>query len=227
MSRLLLVLGLAALLSAGAMAMTSRPAADVGAQLTAPTDAVDPTPAPSASPTPDPTPTASPPTITTRSARLGDSPAGQPDAAAPVRIAVPAIGVDAPVGPVGVEPDGLMTVPEDVREVGWYRHGPVPGRDGSAVLAGHVDSRTQGRGVFFELGRVDVGDEVRVTDVDGTATTWVVTGRQAIDKAELPVDEVFRRDGAPRLVLVTCGGDFDAGERSYRSNVVVTAEPRP
>jgi len=32
------------------------------------------------------------------------------------------------------------------------------------------------------------------------------------------------RTGAPRLVLVTCGGAWDPERRSYTENVVVTAE---
>ena len=33
----------------------------------------------------------------------------------------------------------------------------------------------------------------------------------------------FRRDGEPRLVLVTCGGEWDAQRQSYDDNVTVTA----
>ena len=40
-----------------------------------------------------------------------------------------------------------MDLPEDVDRVGWYRFGPAPGADGSAVLAGHVDDAEQGLGV--------------------------------------------------------------------------------
>ncbi len=51
-----------------------------------------------------------------------------------------------------------------------------------------------------------------------------MTGRRTYDKSSLPVDDLYRRDGEPRLLLITCGGDFDAEAGSYRSNVVVEAE---
>ena len=35
----------------------------------------------------------------------------------------------------------------------------------------------------------------------------------------------FRRDGPPRLTLLTCGGPFLEEYGSYRDNVVVVAEP--
>ena len=230
-----MVLGVAALIGAAALALASRPPVDVGEALARPGSAtVEPTARTSPAPPPSPPPTApgapSPdptaPAITTRSARLADT---APTALAPpTRLAAPAVGIDAPVVPVGVEPDGLMEVPTDVDEVGWYRHGPGPADDrGSVVLAGHVDSSSQGRGSFFALQDLAPGDEVAVTDADGATTTWVVTGRSTIDKEVVPLGDLFRRDGPARLVLVTCGGDFDADRRSYRSNVVVIAEPSP
>ena len=55
-----------------------------------------------------------------------------------------------------------QAVDRDVDEVGWYRYGPTPGDNGSAVLSAHVDSRSQGPGVFFRLGTLTPGDFVEV-----------------------------------------------------------------
>ena len=229
MSRLLLVIGVAALFGAVALVLGGRPPADVGEVLATP-DPVAPTiPTPRSTPSTTPSPAATapePPSVATRSARLVD--AAPADTVPPVRLSAPAAGIDAAIVPVGVDAAGQMEVPGDVDEVGWYRHGPgFDDTSGSIVLAGHVDSRTQGRGAFFTLQDLAPGDEVRLDAGDGATTTWVVTGRSTVEKEEIPLEELFRRDGPPRLVLVTCGGDFDADRRSYRSNVVVTAEPRP
>ena len=43
-------------------------------------------------------------------------------------------------------------------------------------------------------------------------------------KAALPTS-IYTRAGSPKLVLVTCGGPFDAKTGHYRDNVVVTAVP--
>jgi LPXTG-site transpeptidase (sortase) family protein len=138
----------------------------------------------------------------------------------------PGLDVDAAVVAVGVDGLGEMEVPGDVATVGWYRFGPGPGAGaGSAVLSGHVDDRVQGRGAFYRLSDLEPGDAVAVDLADGTAVDYRVTLVERIDKDELPVDRLFARDGAPRLTLVTCGGDFDRAARSYRENVVVTAEP--
>jgi LPXTG-site transpeptidase (sortase) family protein len=126
---------------------------------------------------------------------------------------------------VGVEPDGQMTIPADVDRVGWYRFGPTPGDDGSAVIAGHVDDREQGLGAMAPLREAAVGDEVVVTDAAGAAVRWRVVSREVIEKQELPLARLFARDGPPRLTLITCGGPFLAEFGSYRDNVVVVAEP--
>jgi sortase (surface protein transpeptidase) len=110
--------------------------------------------------------------------------------APPARITIPAIGVDAPVVPVALEPDGTMEIPEDVATIGWFEPGVRPGQSGSAVLSGHVDSRTQGRGAFFDLEDLDVGDEVTI-ETAGGPQRWQVTARQR-----------FAKDAAPHLGAV-------------------------
>ena len=118
-----------------------------------------------------------------------------------------------------------MTLPADVDRMGWYRFGPAPGDDGSAVIAGHVDDREQGLGAMAPLRDAAVGDEVVVSDAAGTSTRWRVVSRELIQKQVLPLDRLFTREGPARLTLITCGGPFLAEFGSYRDNVVVVAEP--
>jgi sortase (surface protein transpeptidase) len=181
-------------------------------------------------PSPDPAPTRSPApatapsdtaTFTTTTPRGAVS---RPPA--PEQLTIPVLGVEAPIVPVALEDDGSMEIPEDVAEVGWFSPGVRPGADaGSAVLAGHVDARTQGPGALFHLERLQPGDEVRVAGGSATEVRYEVVARQRYGKAELPIPELFRRDGPHRLVLITCGGAFDPATRSYEENVVVVATP--
>lgn len=147
---------------------------------------------------------------------------------APVQLDIPELGISAPVDAVGVESDGLMTLPEDVDRVGWYRFGPAPGAGtGSVVIAGHVDDAEQGLGALSPLEEAEVGDRVVVGDDAGGSTTWQVVARQEFDKEVVPLAELFDRAGPPRLVVITCGGQFLADIGSYQDNVVVVAEPLP
>jgi hypothetical protein len=144
----------------------------------------------------------------------------------PVRVELPALGVAAEVDQVGVADDGQMELPPDPDRVGWYRFGPGPGEDqGSAVLAAHVDSRRYGLGQFSRLRESSPGDRVVVVLTDGRSVEYEVVEIRSESKAVVQLDALFRREGAPSLVLVTCGGVYDADARSYEDNVVVTAVP--
>lgn len=224
-----LALGLALAIGAPTAWTLTRPSAAAGTPVAEVLDT--PAPAPSLAPTGDvppvpaddvpPEPRTPAPSIPTRDA----SPAAQVSAPAPVRLQIPALGVDSAVDPVGVAADGQMAIPEDVDRVGWYRFGPVPGEAGSAVVAGHVDDREQGLGVLSPLREAAVGTEVVLTDAAGATTRWRVVSRELITKQVLPLDQLFTRTGEPRLTLITCGGPFLPEFRSYRDNVVVVAEP--
>ena len=149
-----------------------------------------------------------------------------PAPAPPVEVDIAGIGVVAAIDAVGVSGDGSMVIPRDAHRVGWYRHGAAPGSaSGSAVIAGHVDSRRQGRGAMFELRNVQVGDPVRVRLADGTVLGYRIIARELLAKAALPLTELFSRAGPHRLTLITCGGDYDPATGGYQDNVVVTAVP--
>jgi hypothetical protein len=144
----------------------------------------------------------------------------------PATVRVPALDVTAPVQVIGVGPAGALIVPHSPMDVGWYQGGSVPGEPGVALLTSHVDTRTEGRGVFAGLVRLDAGDTVTIVAADGTEQRWTVTARTQHRKDALPA-ELFARSGAPVLALVTCGGPFDRDARSYRDNIVVWAAPSP
>ena len=144
----------------------------------------------------------------------------------PVRIQVPSVEIDIPVGPVGVEATGLMEIPFDIRTAGWYRYGPTPGSaTGSTVITAHVDSFEQGLGPFAYLKELTAGAEIVVTTADGVDHRYVVESVQNVEKTQLPLGQVFDRAGAPRLVLITCGGQFDEKVLNYSDNIIVIANP--
>jgi hypothetical protein len=143
-------------------------------------------------------------------------------AAAPVRLEVPAAGVDTALAPIDLDAAGALVPPSDDALAGWYRQGPAPGEAGPAVLTGHVDS-TAGPAVFFRLREVAVGDAVTVTRADGTTVGFTVTRVARYAKGEFPTAEVYGPTPGAELRLITCGGAFDRAARSYLDNVVVYA----
>ena len=144
-------------------------------------------------------------------------------AVAPTAVRLNGVQLSAPIVPVGIDDDDTITVPAPDL-AGWYRHGSLPGTEGSSTLVAHVDY--DGRpAAFFDLHDVRVGDEVEVQMSDGSVERFVVTRSTYYDKDDLPVGELFDNTGPARLQLITCGGDFDEELRRYHGNVVVTAIP--
>jgi sortase (surface protein transpeptidase) len=140
----------------------------------------------------------------------------------PLRVTIPAIGVDARLVPVGLKPDGSMRTPA-FGLAAWYQPGPLPGEPGPAVLVAHVDSKANGPDVFYRLRELAPGDQITVHYRDAT-TTFAVTGKEQAAKTALPTERIWTGTTTPVLRLITCGGAFDRSARSYLDNVIVYAD---
>lgn len=139
---------------------------------------------------------------------------------APTHLRIPAIGVATDLIGLGLNDDNTVEVPEDPDRAGWFDLGPTPGRPGSAVILGHVDS-TVGPAVFYRLRHLRAGDEVEVRLADGTTALFAVTQVVTYPNERFPARKVYA--GSPRrptLKLVTCGGRYDVEAGGYQSNVV-------
>ena len=146
------------------------------------------------------------------------------EVALPVRLRIPAAGVDTPLQRLGRSPDRTIQVPDGFGTAGWFAEGPRPGQAGPAVILGHVDSAT-GPAVFSRLSALVPGSEVLVDRADGSTVMFRVTALQRVPKAGFPTELVYGPSLVPSLRLVTCGGSFDHATRSYRDNVIAYAEP--
>lgn len=145
-----------------------------------------------------------------------------PQAARPAWLSVPAIGIRTSLVDLGLNKDGTLQVPASTAVAGWFTGSPRPGMAGSAVIAGHVDSRT-GPGIFFWLRRLRPGDRVYVGRADGTMAVFTVTAVRMYAKDQFPTAAVYGPVPDAELRLITCGGIFDRSLGSYLSNVVVFA----
>jgi hypothetical protein len=56
--------------------------------------------------------------------------------------------------------------------------------------------------------------------------TYRISALRRVPKARLTAGtDAFAQDGPARLVLVTCGGHYDATRHTYEDNLLVTATP--
>ncbi|WP_230420773.1 sortase domain-containing protein [Actinomadura soli] len=102
----------------------------------------------------------------------------------------------------------------------WYNGGAAPGERGPAAFYGHVDTRASGPAVFYDLGRLKPGAQVRVLRQDGRTAIFQITSIEQVPKSRFPTERVYGRTNAPTIRVMTCGGEFDPVKRSYKDNVI-------
>lgn len=154
----------------------------------------------------------------------GPSPSVPDTPVEPTRLRLPDQDVEAPVVAVGVEPNGELIVPDDPKVLGWWRDGVRPGSTrGTVVIDGHVDARGFGAGVLYHLSELKPGATVDLATTAG-GQRYVVRAVLSYPKGELP-KEIFDTTGLPRLVLISCGGEFNFQTHQYADNVVAYAVP--
>lgn len=142
----------------------------------------------------------------------------------PVRLRIAAIGVDAPMAPVGLDAAGeLRTPPRDKPDLaGWYGDGTTPGSVGTAIVAGHVDTPTGDPGVFYHLGALTKGATIEISRTDRKTAVFTVRALELYERKNFPSEKVYGSSGRPELRLITCGGDYTK-DTGYLSNIVVYA----
>lgn len=122
--------------------------------------------------------------------------------------------------------DGLLQVPAKAQNVGWWDGGAEAGDPyGSVVLAGHVDTKTEGLGYFARLRDVRPGEVVVLRGSGHTASYRVVSVAAVRKDALATTSGAFSQTVDHRLVLITCTGAYDASRGGYQDNLVVIAEP--
>jgi LPXTG-site transpeptidase (sortase) family protein len=166
------------------------------------------------------------------SAPSGPVPSARVGAAAPstrvrfVPTSVVLSGGDSAVVEPAATVDGELKVPENVSHVGWWDGSAEAGDPfGTTVIAGHVDSATEGLGFFSRLLQVTKGQIITVKHGKHVAHYRVTSVRTVKKQALATSSSAFDQVGDHRLVLITCGGGYRADRGGYDSNVVVTAAP--
>jgi len=143
--------------------------------------------------------------------------------AKPLRLIVPEIGLRAPILPIEIAPDGVLTPPSDVHDVGWWQRSAKPGAtSGQTLITGHTVH--SGGGVMNRLGELRPGSLIRIQTPRGTLD-YEATKVFVYTKAEVAAhkQQLFSQKRAHvRLVLVTCTGWTG---RDYTSNIIVYADP--
>jgi len=143
----------------------------------------------------------------------------------PVRLKIPGIDVDAVIEHVGLTPDGSMDTTKGPDGVTWFKLGPRPGENGSAVIAGHYGTWKNGKGsVFDNLYKLRKGDKLYIEDDKGAIISFVVRESRKYNPSADASDVFGSNDGKSHLNLITCEGIWNKVSKTYSNRLVVFAD---
>ena len=192
-----------------------------------------PTPAPSMTSVPVPTlpptviPTEEPPVLVPEIAPPTPVPVLSEAAlpSQPVRLVIPAIGLDSQPVAVGLDEKGVPIVPK--HDVAWYNLSSVPGQNSNVVFWGHVlrwKDAPEITAPFARVHELQPGAAIIVFTADGQERHYQVT-----QQIQARPEEVEYIDPTPgeRVTLVSCIGDkvMVDGELTKEFRLVTVAEP--
>jgi hypothetical protein len=155
---------------------------------------------------------------TTPSTATPTVPSGQPSSrqllarSAPVRLTIPAIGVDGGLEHLGLSADKkTMRLPSHPGTAGWFEDGPSPGEVGPTIIVGYIATQ-RGPGVFHRLAHLTAGANIAVRRADAIEVTYRVDQIASYPPNKLPSAKVYGRTKQPALRLITCGGMLRPGQ---------------
>jgi len=139
--------------------------------------------------------------------------------APPAQLLIPALDVHRAVEAVGTNRFGVMNLPANGWNAGWYKAGPIPGAPGDAVIEGHAGYPDQPM-MFGKLATLRQGDQVVVVLSDGSKRMFLVESMSTVAAGVAPpgLGEPY---GPPRLTLITCTGHFDDQNHFYSRRLMV------
>lgn len=141
--------------------------------------------------------------------------------APPAQLLIPALNVHRAVETVGADRSGVMNLPVNAWNAGWYKGGPIPGAPGDAVIEGHAGYPDQPM-IFGKLVQLHVRDQIIVVLSDGSRRLFLVDSMATVPVGSAPAG-MAEPYGPPRLTLITCTGHFDQNSYSYSSRLVLEA----
>lgn len=148
----------------------------------------------------------------------------------PRYMSIPAINVqNARIQELGtVNKDGVenqLDDPINIHDVGWYHGSAKPGAgQGAGLYDGH-NTGDQERGVFWDLPRVKIGDEIIIERGDGKVLTYHVVETSAPYLEDVDMDKMIQPadPDVEGLNIISCTGVWNKTKATFSHRLLVRA----
>lgn len=143
----------------------------------------------------------------------------------PVAFRAPSIKINAYIGSVGLDKNGVLNVPRNIYTVGYYGgSSKLTDTAGAILLLGHVTGPYH-NGIFFNLKDIQIGQIVEVQGGGGLVKKFKVVEKiqQPADKLDMTKAITSAHTSKLGLNIITCGGKLDKSQTSYLDRILVRA----
>lgn len=141
----------------------------------------------------------------------------------PKYISIPAIGIsNTRIIRLGILSNGQIATPDNIYDTGWYDASAKPGQNGAMFIYGHVSSWTA-NGIFYNLKKLQPGDDITITRGDNQTFTYQVVTTKIYPYMSVDMNAVLApiNPTKPGLNLMTCTGQVIAGTSEFNERLVV------
>ena len=125
---------------------------------------------------------------------------------------------------ITLEEGGVLGVPANFENAGWYERSAKPGEIGNVVLAGHYDNSSGNPAAFWELKNLKVNDKVSILDEVGNEFNYLVTESFFVEINDPSRTDYLKHTDEAVLTLVTCGGVWNPVTQDYNMRLIVRAK---
>lgn len=142
----------------------------------------------------------------------------------PRRIIIPSLNISGCIQRVGIDQENNIAVPTNIHLAGWYADSAIPGESGVSIVAGHVLGRYLDA-IFAKLNQLPVGEIIEIEMGDLSIRRFEVKSIDNYDLASADKEIFASTDGIEKqLNLITCSGEYDDQERTYKDRLLVRAQ---
>ncbi len=125
---------------------------------------------------------------------------------------------------VTVEEGGILGVPSEWNNGGWYKRSAKPGEDGNIIIDGHYDTNSGAPAAFWGLKNLEVSDRVFLVDEVGRNFEYQITDLIYVDIQDSNRIDVLNKSEGSTLTLITCGGVWLPSDGTYNKRLIVKAQ---
>lgn len=142
----------------------------------------------------------------------------------PRTITISSLNIKSRILQMGVKPNGQLRAPDNINDAGWYTGSVKPDQQGSLLIDGHVSGPNK-PGIFKNIKKLSTNDIIEIDNGAKKVFRYKVEKVETIPKESVDMQKLLvPYNGADKgLSLITCSGQFNSSEQTFKDRTIVFA----